>query len=238
MTVICKVLAAFLGASCGARSFPVEEERRMVYFEKSSGRGTTAGRYACTLSSINEINGAIAGFLGTYSSRYSDFRGYWLMPRLLSPSAPLTFDLMGTGDLPNDPCGSAERLAREKFSQQLAKHRRKPSDLKSATLEIRTSDTSKRALAGPSTRDCYTMTLSLVVAATLGKHFKRQIELLVAPHNPHFELRRAESNWRGLLNQGRVAGRWSLVAGRWSLVAGRCAGGRCAGGRSLVAWSL
>ena len=42
MTAACEVLAAFSEAAYGARSFPVGEERRLVYSEKASGRSTTA----------------------------------------------------------------------------------------------------------------------------------------------------------------------------------------------------
>ncbi len=62
----------------------------------------------------NAIRGALNGFLGTYTSRYSDFGGYWLFGLVANELRQLQIDLLA----PHDP--EVERRNTRPDTQQAA----------------------------------------------------------------------------------------------------------------------
>ncbi|MCE9583307.1 MAG: hypothetical protein K8T20_12535, partial [Planctomycetes bacterium] len=64
------------------------------------------------------IEGVLYNFLGTYTSRYSDFDGYWLFGFIVESTSQLTLDLMAapTATSSAAPMVAAAQLAAAKFA--------------------------------------------------------------------------------------------------------------------------
>jgi hypothetical protein len=65
------------------------------------------------------LKGVLAGFLGTYTSRYSDYQGFWLFGFIVGLPNPLEIDLLGVQENALSPEDMAGDLARVKFREQL-----------------------------------------------------------------------------------------------------------------------
>jgi hypothetical protein len=84
------------------------------------------------------LKGVIAGFLGTFASRNSDYDGYWLFGLLVEAPQEVKIDLLQSSASPpgSEPWAFATRLARLKFQKLLAQAGLSPQRLEAATLEI------------------------------------------------------------------------------------------------------
>ncbi len=66
------------------------------------------------------MRGVLGNFLGTYTSRYSDFDGYWLFGFLVSDLGEFRIDLLAPNPgEPNTPLAVAVQLAAAKFDDQM-----------------------------------------------------------------------------------------------------------------------
>lgn len=54
------------------------------------------------------MKSVLRGFLGTYTSRYSDYRGYWVHGQLPPDLLECTIDLLGSASLRDGPTEAAE----------------------------------------------------------------------------------------------------------------------------------
>ena len=71
------------------------------------------------------IKCVLGNFLGTYTSRYSDFGGYWLFGFLVADLAELQINLLGQDvSDPASPSGVAISSAVAKFDEQREKSQR------------------------------------------------------------------------------------------------------------------
>jgi len=68
----------------------------------------------------NALRGVLAGFLGTFTSRYSDFDGYWLLGFLVK-EREIVIDLLADPSDDSSPVSAARHLAAVKFGEQLQK---------------------------------------------------------------------------------------------------------------------
>src|SRR5690348_9290539 len=83
------------------------------------------------------LNSVLGNFLGTITSRHTDFEGYWAFGFLLDDESALAIDLLQ----PPSPRAISARdcvvaAAATKFHDQLSKARVLPSRLSSASLRI------------------------------------------------------------------------------------------------------
>jgi len=86
------------------------------------------------------VRALLKNFLGTYTSRYSDFQGYWLFGFLVADLAELRIDLLAAPTPATEgPLSAAGRLAVEKFQDQMRKLRAAPSGLRGSWLTLRRS---------------------------------------------------------------------------------------------------
>ena len=87
------------------------------------------------MAQAQSIRGVLDNFLSTYLSRYTDHAGYWLFGQVLPSLDGFTVELLQAKARPIDtPIDTAATLAREKFSDQLARARIDPSRLERAVL--------------------------------------------------------------------------------------------------------
>jgi hypothetical protein len=148
------------------------------------------------MTSRRAIRSVLHNFLGTYVSRYSDFNGYWLFGFLVKNIRQVEIDLMHTSEKSDDrmPLAVARRLATVKFAEQIQKARIPWSCIREAHLDITKSpDLTPVAVNG---RIChgYKMTLVARVVTDLGRAYKTEMSIVVAPHNPLVELGSARAS--------------------------------------------
>jgi hypothetical protein len=139
-----------------------------------------------------KINSVLHNFLGTYTSRYSDYEGFWLFGFLVDSLDVLEIDLLHIEGktLEFTPLSFAIKLAVAKFSEQIVKSGISVSDIYEANLNIIKSPVIMR---GPvNGHICTGNDLCFTVKATsrLGKKYERATSIFVAPHSPLLEIRR------------------------------------------------
>ena len=135
------------------------------------------------------LNGVLAGFLGTYTSRYSDFDGYWLFGFLVRELETAEFDLLAVGiDVAVSPLASARNLASRKFAEQLEKSRLDRSHIREARLVIeRTPDDG--SVPGQHFRGGFNLRFRATATMDNERRFTRETTVFVAPHDPQIESR-------------------------------------------------
>jgi hypothetical protein len=135
------------------------------------------------------LKGVLAGFLGTYTSRYSEYDGYWIFGFLVGELQPLEFDLIEPDRISVEgPLRNAGELARIKFAQQLSKAGLDSSRVKNARLCIeRRSD--GRSVPGQHFRNGYSVRFHATATADNGRRFECEKTVFVAPHDSSLERR-------------------------------------------------
>src|SRR5437868_262729 len=92
------------------------------------------------------IKSVLHNFLGTYTSRYSDYDGYWLFGLIAAQLGDIRVDLCAQlpMDLESTPLSALTECAQRKFRDQLAKARVSPRYIGEAELRITRSDAPTR----------------------------------------------------------------------------------------------
>ncbi|MGZ4971942.1 MAG: hypothetical protein ACXWDN_04215 [Limisphaerales bacterium] len=138
------------------------------------------------------IPGVLHNFLGTFTSRYSDFHGYWVFGFLVENLSIVKVDLLGetiVDTTESSPSDFARQLAAQKFSEQIAKAGLPRHRFREAYLEISKSpDVTCGFVNG---RSCfgYDLRFQARVVTDLGKVYDRTASIFVAPHDPKVESR-------------------------------------------------
>ena len=152
------------------------------------------------MATDGRMSAVLKNFLGTYTSRYSDFEGYWLFGFLVASLDELRINLLDPPASPSEPAfGVAMRLAVEKFQDQvrkasLARHR-----VQSAWLTLRRSPGTVRGTVNSHAGLGYRVEFIAEAVTDDGRRHEQACVLFVAPHNPAAEFRSA----------GRLTGRLS-----------------------------
>jgi hypothetical protein len=90
------------------------------------------------LRESSRVKNALAGFLGTYSSRNTDYKGYWLFGFIVDRLSELHIDpLMQRRSLASTALDAAGDLARAKFLDQLLKNGITVDRVRQAALIVR-----------------------------------------------------------------------------------------------------
>jgi hypothetical protein len=141
------------------------------------------------------VKSVLHNFLGTFTSRYSDFNGYWLFGFLVDDLEHLRVDLIRPCQESNDPTalGVAERLAVQKFAEQVGKARIAISCVRQAHLDMTTFRDTRPVAVNGHVSLAYRMTFVVRVVTNVGKVYETGATLFVAPHNPRTELRSART---------------------------------------------
>lgn len=137
------------------------------------------------------IRSALNNFLGSYTSRNSDYRGYWLFGIVEQALSNADFDLLARpfGAAVDDPLAAAAGLAAAKFQQQVQKAGLSLSLIRSARLHIRKLPepvdeiVNGRPTSGHKVRFCATAVMDN------GRMHERERTLFVAPHDARHEYR-------------------------------------------------
>ena len=138
-----------------------------------------------------KIQGVLCNFLGTYTSRYSDYEGWWVFGFLANDIQQLKINLLNPqiSNYEGKPLVFAVELAKRKFCEQIEKNGLSISWIREAHLEIAKLPQSKsgfvngRASAGNNFR------FAVQASTDYGKTHKTETTIFIAPHNPSIELR-------------------------------------------------
>lgn len=141
------------------------------------------------------ITGVLCGLLDTYGSRYSDYDGYWIFGFLVRETDSFSFDLLG-GDSTfwlSSVLARAQRLACSKFREQLQRAHIPEECVSKAELTIRKiGDPRVGPVNGHFSRG-YQVSLVAEAVSDLGKKYRAEKFLFVAPHDPSVEQRSAQN---------------------------------------------
>lgn len=143
------------------------------------------------MSSVKAIKGALNNFLATYTSRNSDYDGYWLFGLLVKDLTNLNFDLLKEFKEPSRPTSLqfAEISAAKKFRCQMQKTGVSVARIAEARLEItKTSDTIS-GFYGKWGRTAHVIRVYAHVKTNHGRLFTAETSLFAAPHSFFFESR-------------------------------------------------
>jgi hypothetical protein len=137
------------------------------------------------------IRSILHNFLATYTSRYSDYDGYWIFGMIVGGLEEMDIDLLRFEDCAADaaPLPAAKNLAVTRFSEQIEKSRLAVSCVREARLTITKAPGTSSGLVNGCMRPGYEVRLTARAASDLGKTYESIISIFVAPHNPSVEQR-------------------------------------------------
>ena len=141
------------------------------------------------------IAGALNGFLGTFTSRYSDYDGYWIFGFLVSGSDELTIDLafQPPKEAAKGPFSHSHRLAIDKFKEQVEKAGLEER-LAAAQLTISRQPERRTGLVNGRACDGHDVLVRVVARMDTGRDYQRERTLFVAAHDQSIELRSARAD--------------------------------------------
>lgn len=135
------------------------------------------------------LNGVLCGFLSTYTSRYSDYDGYWLFGFLVMNPQAFEFDLLRKVEAQNSPLNYARRLAQTRFHDQLLKHGLHVSCVRDARLFVASLPEEVEGMAGDRKRLGHNMRFQASALADYGRRFELEQVVFVAPYDASVERR-------------------------------------------------
>ncbi len=136
------------------------------------------------------IKGALRNFVETYTSRYSDFEGYWLFGFIVDGLQELSIDLLyPVFDYPAaTPEYVAIYLAAARFRDQIEKTGLSISCIREARLLITKSPESKTGLVNGHPCLGHNVDFLATAISNHDKKFEYIKTLFVAPHNSNVEI--------------------------------------------------
>jgi len=141
------------------------------------------------------MKSVLRGFLGTYTSRYSDYRGYWLHGQLPSDLLEWTINLLGSAPVSDEAIAVTCRLAARRFAEQLHKAGLTFAIVREATLQIERMPEVVKGWQGDCVSDGQMVRFCARSVMDNGRIYQDERTVFVAPHNPEKERRRLEVDW-------------------------------------------
>jgi len=140
---------------------------------------------------LKAVKGVLHNFLGAYTSRNSDYDGYWLMGMLINDLNELRIDLLLASEstVSDSPLVFAIHLARRSFREQMRKAGLGLTRIREGYLNITKLSDSRNGWIND--RECIGNTIRFAVKVVMvtGKACERETEIVVALHNPDVERR-------------------------------------------------
>jgi hypothetical protein len=142
------------------------------------------------MTSRQVILGVLHNFLGTFTSRYSDFDGYWVFGFLVESMDAVRIDLLADVESANStPSGFIRWLAVQRFSEQIAKAGLSKESFREAYLDILKVAESKVGFVNGQSSSGYDVRFKAHAITDLCRAYDSTISIFVAPHDPKIELR-------------------------------------------------
>lgn len=142
------------------------------------------------------IKGVLHNFLETYTSRYSDYDGYWLFGVLIGDIEHLSINLLDTNGktFGSAPMTAAVQLAATKFKGKMEKAGLSLSRIREATLAVTKSSDSRSGYVNGRRSAGFDLNFAARAVSINGKTYKCEKSVFVAPHDPEVELRSARGH--------------------------------------------
>lgn len=134
------------------------------------------------------LHAVVPNYLSTFTSRYRDRDGWWLLGLAESSLDGLAVDLLGNTPCPDSSPNQLEHDAVYLFQDQMKKHGVSLSLVAEATLQCSRAEASRR-IAGDHLRDGHDFTFLVHVKTTNGNEIWRNRTVFVSPHDPTKERR-------------------------------------------------
>jgi len=143
------------------------------------------------------MKSTLYNFLGTYTSRYSDYDGYWLFGLIVGDLQQLSIDLLhpDSGSQERTPKAVAVSLATIKFREQAVKAGVPLESVRDATLVIRKDPETKRSFVDYAERVGYNVLFSVQAIMASGRVYQAETSVFVVPHDSRWERRRLPEDW-------------------------------------------
>jgi hypothetical protein len=135
------------------------------------------------------LKSVLRNFLGTLTSRYSDWRGYWVFGFVINDLERIDCDLLVpvAGSPAETPIAYIRSLATTKFLEQLSKAGLNPIRIREATLLVERLPGSVEVQFYPYTTAGYRLRFRVSALTDSGKAYECEHIVAVAPHNPDRE---------------------------------------------------
>jgi hypothetical protein len=137
------------------------------------------------------IKGVLHNFLETYTSRYSDYDGYWLFGVLIEELEQFNINLLdtGCGTTESAPMTAAVQLAATKFQEQMGKAGLSMSCIREARLAATKSSNLRNGYVNGHRSTGFDISFIARAVSHGGKSYECRKSVFVAPHDPDVELR-------------------------------------------------
>lgn len=132
----------------------------------------------------------LEGFLGSFTSRYSDIDGYWLHGLIRYGSVNLDVDLMASPPDDRTSEAAARRLAVNRFSELLTKVGLDAGRVAEARLTARAGAEIVQGWHGQELGEGRMVEFGATAVMDNGRRYERTRTVFVAPHDPTRESRR------------------------------------------------
>jgi hypothetical protein len=131
------------------------------------------------------IKSVLHNFLGTLTSRYSEWHQHWLFGFVVNDLERLDYDLLiPLADSPDDtPLAHIRSLATIKFREQLSKVRLDPIHIREATLILERVPGRVELQVNPYAPSGYRVRFMVSATTDLGKVYECEQIVAVAPHD-------------------------------------------------------
>lgn len=137
------------------------------------------------------IKGVLHNVLRTYTSRYSDYDGYWLFGLVAAKLGDARVDLCAepAADTVLTPVAAVTAFGRRKFREQMDKAGVSHRYIGEAELRVTRSDASTRGLVNGRWSDGHDFTFTVRAVSDRGTTFQDKVTVFVAPHDATLESR-------------------------------------------------
>jgi hypothetical protein len=131
------------------------------------------------------LRGALGNFLGTFTSRYSEFEGYWLFGFLVADFDYFEIELTETShDVPATPLAKATHLARFAFDDQLRKAKLLPDQVSAAKVVFVRHPDQVEGWVNIHRKKGFNVTVRVEARSNREEYFAKKVVLFVTPHDP------------------------------------------------------
>ncbi len=127
------------------------------------------------------IKALINNFLGTYVSRYTDHRGFWIFGLWVNEHEFQSIDLLSPAAEGDSVSASAENLAKARFSEQSTKFGFSHDDFSAVSVSITRSSELVHGHAGNRPVLGYRLTLTVRVISASGREHSASCESFAEP---------------------------------------------------------
>ena len=147
------------------------------------------------MASTRVLKGAVHNFLGTYTSRYTDFEGYWLFGLIVVDLDEFRIDLLAPFVNSNNAVyDAAVQIAVARFNDQVQKAGVAYAQIRDAFLIIQRLTGTSMCCVNGHPRTGSNLKFSVVATIADGTQYSHQITVVVAPHDSEIEQQSGRMN--------------------------------------------